>query len=370
MKNVQKLSVLTLAAATLAACSPFVGNEGVDYKSAQTGNPLEVPPDLTRISNDGRYNIPASTSANAYEAQRQAGKKSGATAIDNVGDVQIRREGTQRWLVVSRTPQQLWDPVKSFWEDNGFVMAMEDRRIGIMETDWAENRGKVPLDPIRRALGKALDSLYSTGEIDRYRTRLEANGAGGTNIYVTHRGMEEVLRGRDKETSSWQQRKADPGLEDEMLRRLMVSLGVSRERADAMLRQDGGSKAAAAQQNSAAQYSSNTGALQLNEDFDRAWRRVGLSLDRSGFTVEDRDRAAGTYYVRYVPEVVKQESPGFLGRLFGKKAPDVKPVRYRVAVQAQGNSSVVRVLTEAGQPASTTDSNRILKVLADDLKRP
>ena len=366
MKNLQKLSVLTLAAATLAACSPFAGPTGVDYKSAQRGNPLEVPPDLTRISNDGRYNIPGSASATAYDAQREAGRKSGATALDNVGDVQIKREGNQRWLVVARTPQQLWDPVKTFWEDNGFVLAMEDRRVGVMETDWAENRAKIPLDPIRRTIGKALDSLYSTGELDRFRTRLESNAAGGTNVYVSHRGMEEVLRGRDKEQSTWQQRANDPALEDEMLRRLMMSLGVSKERADAML---SSSKAGAAPANTVS-YATNTGALQLNEDFDRAWRRVGLSLDRTGFTVEDRDRAAGTYYVRYVPyEAVKQEQPGFLGRLFKRKAPEAKPVRYRVVVQSQGATSVVGVLTESGQQANPIDRDRILKVLAEDLKR-
>ena len=367
MKNLQKLSVLTLAAAALTACSPFSGNTGVDYKSAQRGNPLEVPPDLTRISNDGRYNIPGSASATAYDAQREAGQKSGATALQNVGDVQIKREGNQRWLVVARTPQQLWDPVKTFWENNGFVLAMEDRRVGVMETDWAENRAKIPLDPIRRTIGKALDSLYSTGELDRYRTRLETNAAGGTNIYVSHRGMEEVLRGREKEQSTWAPRASDPALEDEMLRRLMMSLGVSKERADAMLSQDSASKGAQA---SNIAYSTNTGALQLNEDFDRAWRRVGLSLDRTGFTVEDRDRAAGTYYVRYVPyEAVKQEPPGFLGRLFGKKTPEAKPVRYRVVVQSQGATSVVGVLTESGQQANPTDRDRILKVLAEDLKR-
>ena len=366
MKNLQKLSVLTLAAATLAACSPFVGNTGVDYKSAQSGNPLEVPPDLTRISNDGRYSIPGSASATIYQAQRDAGKTSGATALDNVGDVQIRREGNQRWLVVARTPQQLWDPVKTFWEDNGFVLAMEDRRVGVMETDWAENRAKIPLDPIRRTLGKALDSLYSTGELDRFRTRLESNASGGTNIYVSHRGMEEVLRGREKEQSTWQPRANDPVLEDEMLRRLMMSLGVSKERADALIRQGNAAAAPA----STVSYATNTGALQLNEDFDRAWRRVGLSLDRTGFTVEDRDRAAGTYFVRYVPyETGKQEQPGFLGRLFGKKTPEAKAVRYRVVVQSQGASSVVGVLTESGQPANATDRDRILKVLAEDLKR-
>lgn len=372
MKNLQKLSVLTLAAATLAACSPFAGPTGVDYKSAQRGNPLEVPPDLTRISNDGRYNIPGSASATAYDAQREAGRKSGATALDNVGDVQIKREGNQRWLVVARTPQQLWDPVKTFWEDNGFVLAMEDRRVGVMETDWAENRAKIPLDPIRRTIGKALDSLYSTGELDRYRTRVESNAAGGTNIFITHRGMEEVLTGREKETSTWRSRPNSPELENEMLRRLMVSLGVPQAQADAVVRQQGAAAKTASQQARATvQHDTAAGTLLLQDGTEQAWRRLGLALDRTGYTVESSNPQSGSYLVRYVqPSAERESNPGILTRLFGKSKKDTpKPVRYQVQVQPQAQGSLVRVLNEGGQPVSQAESAPILRVLAEDLRQ-
>lgn len=368
MNLLQKLSVTSLAA-LLAACSPFVTSNEVDYKSAQLGNPLEVPPDLTRISNDGRYKIPGSASASAYNADQKAGKSQLPTAVNNVGDVQIRRDGNQRWLSITRAPQQLWDPVKSFWEENGFVISSEDAKTGFMETDWAENRAKIPLDPIRATLGKALDMLYSTGELDRFRTRMERNAAGGTDLFVSHRGMREVLTGRNKEQTTWEARPNDPALEDEMLRRLMVSLGVAKDRADAMIKQDkAAAKPAGAAPQSGVQLSGST--LLMPEGFDQAWRRVGLSLDRTGFTVEDRDRAAGVYYVRYVPPVSpdKQPKTGFISRLFSK-APDIKPVKYRVQVQAQNNSTAVRVLTESGQPADANDSARILKLLSEDLRQ-
>lgn len=239
-----------------------------------------------------------------------------------------------------------------------------------METDWAENRANIPLDPIRAALGKALDSLYSTSQLDKFRTRLEANASGGTDIFISQRGMEEVYSGRDKESTTWQQRANDPGLEDEFLRRMMISLGVSKERADAMLQQSKqAGQAVAAQAKASVQHDEAAGTLALVEDFDRAWRRVGLSLDRTGFTVEDRDRAKGIYYVRYVPFAgQKKESKGWFSNLFSK-APVTKPVRYLVQVQAQGSGSNVRVMTEGGQPAAAADSNSILKLLAEDLRR-
>ena len=342
MNVLQKLSIASLAVA-LTACSSFTGGgDGIDYRSARRGNPLEVPPDLMHLSSDGRYTVPGSASAVDYASEQQATGQTAVTSLTSVGDVQIKRDGNQRWLVVQRSPADLWEPVKTFWEDNGFVLAVEDRKVGVMETDWAENRANIPLDPIRAALGRALDSLYSTGQLDRFRTRLEANASGGTDIFVSQRGMEEVYTSRDKSTTSWQPRANDPALEDEFLRRLMVALGVPAERANTLVKQ---SQAAAQAEQSraqaAVQYNEANQTLVLADDFDRAWRRVGLSLDRSGFTVEDRDRAAAVYYVRYVPFVAdkKEESKGFLRRLFSRKAPEVTTVRYRIHLQSQGNGT-------------------------------
>ncbi len=372
MNVLQKLSIASLAVA-LTACSSFTGSDGgIDYRSARRGNPLEVPPDLMRLSNDGRYTVPGSASAVDYAGEQNAAGQTAATALTSVGDVEIKRDGNQRWLVVQRSPADLWEPVKTFWEDNGFVLAVEDRKVGVMETDWAENRANIPLDPIRAALGRALDSLYSTGQLDRFRTRLEANASGGTDIFVSQRGMEEVYTSRDRSTTSWQPRANDPALEDEFLRRLMVALGVPAERANTLVKQS--QTAAQAEQSraqAAVQYNEANQTLVLADDFDRAWRRVGLSLDRSGFTVEDRDRAAAVYYVRYVPFVAdkKEESKGFLRRLFSRKAPEVTTVRYRINLQNQGSGTLVRVLSESGQAVEGGDSARILKLLADDLRR-
>ena len=368
MNVLQKISFVSLSL-VLAACSTSqVG--GIDYKSSRRGNALEIPPDLTRTTGSDRYNVPSSTSALAYAGEQKKEGQASTTALSAVGDVQIKRDGNQRWLVVARTPQQLWEPVKSFWEDNGFALTVEDRKVGVMETDWAENRANIPLDPIRAALGRALDSLYSTSMLDKFRTRLEANASGGTDIFISQRGMEEVYSGRDKESTTWQQRPNDPGLEDEFLRRMMIALGVSKERADSMLKQSQQTGQAIAEQAKASvKHDEAAGTLALVEDFDRAWRRVGLSLDRTGFTVEDRDRAKGIYYVRYVPFAgQKKESKGWFSNLFSK-APVVNPVRYLVQVQAQGSGSNVRVMTEGGQAASAADSSSILKVLAEDLRR-
>ena len=190
-----------VAAIALAGCSSF-GNDKVDYKTAKQGNALEVPPDLTQISNDTAFQSSGTVKASQFNAR--VGESNVPTAANSVGDVRIERAGTERWLVVKRDAGALWDPLEAFWQDSGFLLNVNRKDIGVMETDWAENLAKLPLDFIRESLGKLLDTLYSTGELDKFRTRIERNAAGETEIYVTHRGMIEVYTGGANQDTRWQ----------------------------------------------------------------------------------------------------------------------------------------------------------------------
>ena len=362
MKTCSRLVLLALVA-SLAACSALESDK-VDYKSAGKAPTLEVPPDLTQLTRDNRYVVPGGpVSASSYQAGI-VNAPGAPTALSSMGDVRMERDGSTRWLVINREPDKLWDPVKDFWVENGFLLTFEQRNLGIMETDWAENRAKLPQDIIRGTVGKLLDSVYSTGELDRFRTRLERTSSGTTEIFISHRGMQEVYSTSQKDQTVWQPRAADPELETEFLRRLMVKLGVSQEQSKAIV-------AAGAAPAQTARLGNQNGqpVLQMDESFDRAWRRVGLTLDRTGFTVEDRDRSAGIYFVRYVPYDANKEDKGFFGRMFtfgGSK--DQKPVKYRVSVKTQAQTTVVSVLNEAGAPETSENAQRILKVIADDLK--
>jgi len=285
VNHFSKLTLLSLSL-TLAACSALTDNK-VDYKSATKNGPsLDVPPDLTQLSRDSRYAVSDGVvSASSFQAGQVS--ESVPTAATSLGDVRIERAGTQRWLVVDRPADKLWEPVRDFWQENGFLLTLDQANLGIMETEWAENRAKIPQDFIRNALSKVLDSLYSTGERDKFRTRLERNASGGTDIFISHRGMMEVYSNTQKDSTVWQPRAADPELEAEFLRRLMVKLGVTQEQSRALM------AAGANKSLSRAVMINGQPVVQVDESFDRAWRRVGLSLDRTGFTVEDRDRSQG-----------------------------------------------------------------------------
>lgn len=363
MKPIARLALLALCA-QLAACSILEGDK-IDYKSAATGPNLAVPPDLTQLARDNRYALPgAAVSANQQAA---ATPKGAPTAVATVGDVRIERAGAQRWLVVNKPAEQLWGPVRDFWQESGFLLTMDEANLGIMETDWAENRAKIPQGGLRGVLGRAFDSLYSTSERDRFRTRLERNANGSTEIYISHRGAIEVYSQQPTTNQPgqtvWQPRPADPELEAEFLRRLMVKLGVTQAQAQAIT--------ASAAPKAAARVTKvgEVPVVQLDDGFDRAWRRVGLSLDRTGFTVEDRDRAQGTYFVRYVElGSDDKDSKGFFARMFSGSSKPAAPVKYRIAVRSQGESTTVSVLNAAGTPEASATAQRIVQLLADDLK--
>jgi outer membrane protein assembly factor BamC len=370
-----RLALCAGVALILAACGTFeLPGKKIDYKSAGKIPSLEVPPDLTRPTGDDRFLVPdvnpkSGATYSAYSKERSGAPQSATRdVLPQTSDARIERAGTQRWLVVKGEPAGLWNVVKDFWQETGFIVNVELPEAGVMETDWAENRAKIPDGIIRNTLGKLLDATYSTSERDKFRTRLERGGeAGTTEVYISHRGMEEVYTSSsvDSKDTRWQPRQPNPELEAEMLRRLMVRLGVQESRAKAQL--SGGSAAPRA----SLSRGSDGATLSLDEQFDRAWRRVGLALDRVGFTVEDRDRSKGLYFVRYIdPETDnKVADKGWLSRLkFWGDSGKPKNEQYQILVRGGDNGAEINVLNKSGARENSQTAGRILTLLYEQLK--
>ncbi|HSW03205.1 outer membrane protein assembly factor BamC [Aquabacterium sp.] len=360
-------------ALALAGCSSFdttLSGDKVDYRSqAGKTTPLEVPPDLTQLARDARYQpqagVVSATAMQQGTQQTSAAPTGPAVAPASIGEMRIERQGNQRWLVSTLPPEKLWPQVRSFWIERGFTLTLDNAEIGVMETDWAENRAKLPQDFIRNTIGKVFDSLFSTSERDRFRTRIDRSGTG-SEIFITHRGLSEIYTNERRDNTSWQSRPNDPQLEAEFLSRLMVRLGAKEEVARATV-------ANAPDQPVRARLVSDQpgAAMEVDEAFDRAWRRVGLALDRGGFTVEDRDRSAGLYYVRYVdPKLAGKEEPGFFSKLFGggDKAAAAALQRYRLSVKAVGAKTQVSVLNSQGTADNGEAAKLIVARLIDELK--
>ena len=363
------LPLLLIMSVTVSACG-IIETKKIDYKSSGKLPTLEVPPDLTAPSGDNRYAIPdtqgsGSATISAYSQERKATPAGSTTLLPTQEKARIERAGTQRWLVVNATPEQVWPVIKDFWQETGFIVNLESPATGVIETDWAENRAKIPQDVIRRTIGKVIDGLYSTAERDKFRTRIEANKEG-TEIYLSHRGMIEVYDSANKDRTVWQPRPADPELEAEMLRRLMQRFGVEKARADSMLAKQQTPEQARVIKESGASV------LEMDEGFDRAWRRVGLALDRVGFAVEDRDRSKGVYFVRYIdPEVdnnSKADTGLFAKLAFWRSKKDQTTPQLLVVVKDAGEKSRVNVSGADGKPADATTQTCILNLLQKELK--
>ena len=357
-----------VAAVALSGCE-MMESKKIDYKSASKLPTLEIPPDLIAPSSDNSYAIPDTKGGTAtfssYNKERKDVPAGTQTLLPEQDKARIDRAGSQRWLVVQATPQQVWPVLKDFWQEMGFVVNVESPQTGVMETDWAENRAKIPQDALRNLLGKVIDSMYSTAERDKFRTRVE-KGSDGTEIYISHRSMEEVFVTEGKEQTKWQPLPPNPDLDAEMLRRLMLRFGVESAKAESLL--------AKQQTPERARLLKEAGApvLEMDDGFDRAWRRVGLVLDSVNFAVEDRDRSRGVYFVRYIDPQVDNNSKsdeGILSKLAfwnGKK--ETTSAQLQILVKESGDKSLVSVSGTDGKPVDVGTQNRIVNLLYSELK--
>ena len=380
-----------MLAAALIACglggcttvSDSFTSSKIDYRSAASvpAPTLQVPPDLTQLASDPRYQPPAggAVSATAMQAAGDTTPQSAVIATPpRTGDeVRIERSGNQRWLVTRQTPDQVWNTLRGFWQDNGFTLLVDTPQVGVMETNWVENRAKLPTDFVSRTVGKVLDKLRDTGERDRYRTRVERNG-DVTEVYISHRGAEQVgTIDRGSESLRWQTRPSDPGLEAEMLARLMLRLTGTDESlkpsSSKVVEAATGAVTATASAPPRARVLDQkaSATLQIDDSLERSWRRVGLALDRSGFTVEERDRAQNVYAVRYVdPKLAGQEEPGLFARVFGgARKEDLKGTLYRLKLAADSaTTSSLSVMDDKGVAVKDEGARNIVTLLVNELR--
>ncbi len=378
-----RISLVTLSVAAVAGCSSLPASDPtLDYKKTSTGSqrPLDVPPELSPLPQNDRYVVPERPSAlSAMTKPAGAGgqqpQAASATVALSGPNARIERAGAQRWLSVDVPPEVAFAVVQELVPTLGLKIDREDAALGIVETEWAENRAKLPQDVIRRTLGRLVDSLYSTREQDKYRIRVERTAKDTAEIFVSHRGMIEVFTGSAQEHTKWQPRPSDDSLEAELLQRLLVRFVQPKTPAtkvalDEKLKAEKATAATAATTLTRVVRSEGQARVEISEPFDRAWRRVGLALDRGGFTVEDRDRAKGFYYVRYLDpeyEAREREKQGLFSKFFGREY-KVEAQQFRVLVQAVGEVTQISVQDRDGKPDQSDTAAKIIKQLGEQMR--
>ncbi len=364
------------------ALDRFGAKREVNYKSSRSLPPLEVPPDLSTASLNDPMAIPAARAegGTTYSAYANASQSVSAAGINGVlpsfTQVQVERNGDKRWLTVNAPPSKVWPKVREFWLEQGFIIQMEDPSIGIMETDWAVQRNDLRSGWLSRLGASLSTALYGAATRDKFRTRLERSAdRSATEIFISHRGAEEVVANSNprtyregEEAKVWQPRPSDPELEAEMVNRMMVFFGVNEEEANKLIAQ-GPSQPDRAHM---VRESNGASVLSLDEDFSRAWRRTGLALDRVGFTVGDRDRARGLYYVRYIDpyQDVGTKKDGFFSKLafWSDKEETPHASEYLISLIGDDSTTQVVILNKQGERDKSETADRILSLLHEQLR--
>jgi outer membrane protein assembly factor BamC len=419
MRNKLSSVAALLTVLALAGCDsiPFIDNTS-DYKGASRGKPLEVPPDLTSISTDDAYSVPGGTTYSAYNQDQSKPEEAEKLLPESSDSVRYERAGSQRWLVVKAPPEKVWPVIREFWTDLGFSVRVESTQTGVMETEWVD-AADLTKDAQGNYLDKFqgwLDKLSSLKNRQKFRTRIDRGGEDDvTEIYMSHRSISDVTDdGKERvrtiygdiengykfegnRTKSQEERAIAEDIDAELLRRLMVKLGVAEKQSRAVIANPVTEKRAVLNKAADGQLT-----LALNDQFDRAWRRVGLALDRIGFLVEDRNRSQGLFYVRYsdieadAPEgekkglldklkfwgdddkkeqpkpepEVKKDDKGMVDKLkfWESKKPEDVAAQYRIKLERAGDGTEVTVVDKNGNRDRSSTASRILSMLYDQLK--
>lgn len=376
MKHIKPL-ILTLTIVSVTACSGSKKNTPkLDYQSQNNKIvSLEVPPDLRDPRNGDLYTLPQGTTASPNAMQQKSTNK---PVLATVKNVHIERRGTQRWLVVNdKKAAEIWPLLRAFWQESGFTIYSEEPQAGLMETDWAENRAKLPNQGLRKLFDKVgLGGVYTTSERDKFLVRMERNQNNGVDIFFTHKGLEEVFDSKKEENTIWQPRANDPNLEAAFLARFMQYLGVD----EAIAQEQIAEKNDSMQGTQFAKLDGNS--LIVYGAAERNVNRIGSALDRIGLTVQQFVSERGMFVVRPAPSesealeqaADKDKKTGMFSRLFGKgKKTTAQPETMQaaqmfVALEELGNGQRIILLDQMGKPYTGENAQKWLNGLYRELR--
>ncbi len=362
-----KILLVVLAFLASSGCSLLNENDQrIDYKNNRSVDPLLLPPDLSATL-EPELVTPGGAASYSDYTRAEGGRisqRQGRTVLPEFSGVKMVNEHGVRWLEIQQDPATLWPKLVQFWDSEGLRLKIQDQRTGIIETDWAENRADIPQDMLRNLLGRALDGIYSAATRDKYRLRIERGlRENSAQVFLTHRGAQEISQ---NETFVWVFRPSDPELEAEMLSHLLVYLGVAEEQAKSIAtsEQTDGSALAVVDN------STGMPVMVVREPFAQAWRRVGLALDRANFTVQDKNREEGIYFVRYAKETEVADKPSFWSKLaFWKKDETGEYQEFRVRLQNTASDNTTVTLEELeGNPVDAAVAQPVLDVLSKHVR--
>lgn len=382
MFKIENFLSILLVSGLAVGCSVSPGERArVDYKRSDEQtlgvDALKVPPELTKSKKNNRYSIPGKDGSKFSEYKENINSQAAGAKqrlLPSVPGITVKRDGIFRWLEVDQAAEDVWDSVKQFWLEEGFIIASEDPEAGILETDWAENRAKLGGGIINETLNKIAPLLVSSPERDKFRTRLERTASDKTEIFLSHEGLALVASPGDdidprRVKRKWQRRASDPNLVSEMLFRMVTMFGAPIEGSELQdLAQDVDEQTGVSKEVAELKQNENDYFLLVSLSFDRSWRRIGLILDSLDFSIEDRSREDGIFYIKYNDPDSRLKLKGLARLAFWRDRRNVV-LPYRIALVSSENKdfSEVRLLDSDGEQLSDDTALKILRVIREQL---
>jgi len=294
-----------------------LGNLKINYYSNKSVTSLEIPPDLTSPEMQNSFRLSEFVSGVKENYVDFSDSQEKVKVLANPTGINVKKSGQMRWLEIDKNPDDVWILAREFLKLQGFSLEKDNKKTGILETNFLENRPDIPdtsLGFIRGMLGRALDQQYTFASVDKYRVRIEPLDDGKrTSLYLSLTSLEEIVDPRIDDPkrygeTKWKYREKDLILETEMLYRLMVYLGGDDVETKILKAKDQKIILAKVQDTI-----NGYAKLVLDLDILDAWEKLSWSIDQNNIDLEDKDIKERTFYI----VSTRTSDKGIMSRLFG-----------------------------------------------------
>ena len=343
----------------------------INYYSDKSVTSLEVPPDLTSPEYENSFRVrefAKDISMNTVNLTNTVDIIENKQKVFDVpANISIKTSGTRKWLEVDKNSEVLWNLSKQFLRENGFVIDKSNKKIGIMETNYLENKPEIPaasMGWIRSMLASQIDNVsYTLPSVDSYKIRIEPINDIKTEVHLSLSSMAEVITGYGKdETTLWQHKERDVALETEMLYKLMLYFGsdsaVAREK---IINAQKESQLVIKKDKDINGYTK----LIFNFGIEDTWDNVSWALNNMNLDIEDRDIKEKSFYIN----IARTSDQGFFTKIFGDDA--VKKV-FRLSLRFNSNQETELVfydVSEKNEEETKQFSNDLMQEISEQFTK-
>lgn len=324
------LSIVFIAT-MLSGCANLVSPNSPDLvysDDAEQARELQVPPDLTDVSDAEQFVLPGI--GNAAITRN--------TLLPQLSSIRFVREGEQSWLAFEQTPEDLWPQLLAFARKERYVIDQTEPSAGMIVSRWRAASVVERSNLLQNLIGA--DEEYS-----RIAFRLERDGQGTRLFARNQAATEEAVSAANNQAFSWPAQSHNPESISELLARFLVFLGVEEQKVQGIIGQE---QASAVLDNAVIQANASGNQLLLNYGFQSSFERVVSALQSLNYAVLSTDDGVGRIE-------------------FADTEEDVEPSLV-IAMSPQHVSAVILSITDSeGQRLQGSEERAVLEALLGQL---